>query len=339
MILKWETSSLLLLLMQIVTTLKSVTSLLASSDWPILSRQAFTQSECDAIISLYTSQLERVEDTREADNVSRINRFDVDKKLLQKGDLDWILDRVSSKLPLDNGAIDKNQRSISTIEELKESIDFTLLHEFQPGMFFGLHVDTKPNDGTYRTYNVNIMLSDPSSYKGGALQMGDKRLESLQKGDLYVYPASLPHAVHELEGGLRYTYVMALTVPEADRSVEQQKSFWKASEQRLQTLVGSMGELESRLHLIRAQFLEAIGDRTDDDIDTAYCQSYRATKEAPLYAQQFLEHGIAALQAGHPGADNYFRMALCVDPSLKTILDKMRKNPSLFGVRQHENEL
>jgi 2OG-Fe(II) oxygenase superfamily len=339
MMLKWKNCPLLLRLMQLIVTLRSVTSLFTSSDWPILARQAFTQSECDAIIGLYTSQLKRMEDTREADNVSRINRFDVEKRLLQQGDLDWILDRVSSKLPLDNGAIDNNQRTIQTIEDLKDSIDFTLLHEFQPGMFFGLHVDTKPNDKTHRTYNVNIMLSEPSSYKGGALQIGDKRLENLQKGDLYVYPASLPHAVHELEGGIRYTYVMALTVPETARSVEQQKSYWKASEQRLQSLIGTMGEQESRLHLIRAQYLEALGDRTDEEIDAAYCQSYRATKEASLYAQQFLEQGITAQQSGHPGAENYFRMALCVDPGLKNVLNKIRKNPSLFGVRQHENEL
>lgn len=333
------------------TILPTTTALVVSSstEWPIMARNAFTPTECDAIIDLYTTQLKRIEDTREADSVSRINRFDVKGKLLKRGDLDWILERVASKLPLnkhcevDLGDSDADHEddamTLSSGEELKACIDFTLLHEFNPGMHFGLHVDTKPNDGTHRTYNVNIMLSDPSAYQGGGLQVGPVLLEGLQKGDLYLYPASLPHAVLQLDGGLRYTYVMALSVPLEDRSDHQQASYWTASEERFRALMGRMGEgdLESRLHLIYAQFLEASGDRTDADIDAAYCNSYRATPEAAQYAQQFLKHGRMAQDAGDPGAANYFRMAICVDPTLVPVVEslmakKKKKDEKVFGV-------
>jgi predicted 2-oxoglutarate/Fe(II)-dependent dioxygenase YbiX len=309
-----------------------------------MARNAFTPAECDAIIDLYTTQLKRIEDTREADSVSRINRFDVKQKLLKRGDLDWILDRVASKLPLNNHCevvlvdhgTDATTTPLLSGEELKTCIDFTLLHEFNPGMHFGLHVDTKPNDGTHRTYNVNIMLSDPSAYQGGALQVGPTPMEGLQKGDLYLYPASLPHAVHQLDGGLRYTYVMALTVPLQYRSDRQQSSYWAASEERFRALMGRMGDLESKLHLIYAQFLEASGDRSDQDIDAAYCNSYKATPEATQYAQQFLKHGRMAQDAGDPGAANYFRMAVCVDPTLgpvvQNLMTKKRKDETMFGV-------
>ena len=318
-----------------------------------MARHAFTPSECDAIIDLYTSKLVRMEDTREADSVSRINRFDYKGKLLKRGDLDWILDRVASKLSLDmNGGVlvvnnddasDENDPSLVMItsgEQLKPCIDFTLLHEFNPGMHFGLHVDTKPNDGTHRTYNVNIMLSDPSAYQGGALQVGNERLEGLEKGDLYMYPASLPHAVHQLDGGLRYTYVMALTVPLQYRSNRQQELYWAAAEGRFHALMdggknnNNMGDMTSRLHLIHAQFLEASGDRTDADIDAAYCKSYKATPEAALYAQEFLKHGTMAQDAGdHPdAAANYFKMAVCVDPTLASAVENLIKDKKLFGV-------
>jgi 2OG-Fe(II) oxygenase superfamily len=320
-----------LLLVAVTVALFTPASALTSPEWPIMARNAFTPSECDAIIDLYTSQLKRMEDTREADSVSRINRFDVKSKLLLRGDLDWILDRIASKLPLDYGTDDT---PISSGEELKAAIDFTLLPEFNPGMHFGLHVDTKPNDKTHRTYNVNIMLSDASSYQGGTLQVGAKRMEGLQKGDVYVYPASFPHSVHQLDGGVRYTYVVAMTVPTKFRSDQQQASYWTTSEERLHGLAGRMGDLESRLHLIHAQFLEASGDRTDADIDAAYCKSYKATPEAPLYAKQFMEHGKAAQKAGDPAAENYFQMAICVDPSLAPVVQALRKDRKLFGVVQ-----
>lgn len=313
----------------LLVALITPTTALTSPDWPIMARNAFTPSECDAIIELYTSHLKRIEDTREADSVSRINRFDVKGKLLLRGDLDWILDRVASKLPLDYGTDDT---PISSGEELKAAIDFTLLHEFNPGMHFGLHVDTKPNDKTHRTYNVNIMLSDASAYQGGSLQVGAKRMEGLQKGDLYVYPASFPHSVHQLDGGVRYTYVMALTVPTSLRSDQQQASYWSTSEERFHALAGRMGDLESRLHLIHAQFLEASGDRTDADIDAQYCKSYKATPEAPLYAKQFLKHGKAAQSEGDPAAANYFKMAICVDPTLAPVVQTLMKEKKLFGV-------
>lgn len=39
------------------------------------------------------------------------------------------------------------------------------------GYFFDFHVDTKPNDGTLRTVNVNVMLSARDAYQGGTLQV------------------------------------------------------------------------------------------------------------------------------------------------------------------------
>ena len=54
----------------------------------------------------------------------------------------------------------------------RASIDFTLMHEFLPGDFFDWHVDTTPGDGTGRTLNANVMLSDPLlDFEGGRFKV------------------------------------------------------------------------------------------------------------------------------------------------------------------------
>lgn len=328
MLLVSYTLVLLLLLLVVVATAATTSASAADIEdelqqWPIMSRAAFTTEECNAISTLYIDKLQRIQDTREAESVSRINRFDVKQKLLKQGQLDWILDRVAQRLGAFLFDQKRNSNSGQDGQALKEYVDFTLLHEFNPGMHFGLHVDTRPNDNTYRTYNVNIMLSDVvEDYKGGALQVGNGIVKGLKKGDLYMYPASLPHAVHSLESGLRYTYVMALRVPKhaVEGNNHNRAAYWAAAESRLQALAvpaGRMGEMESKLHLIHAEFLEAAGDRTDADIDAAYCKSYKVTAEAQQYAERFFQDGVAAAQqSGDPAAAaNYFQMAACIDPT------------------------
>lgn len=50
----------------------------------------------------------------------------------------------------------------STLQTFSKNIEFVLLHEFQgdKGDFFDWHIDTKPGDGTGRTVNINVMLSE-----------------------------------------------------------------------------------------------------------------------------------------------------------------------------------
>jgi hypothetical protein len=286
--------------------------------WPILSSRAFSPGECDAIVNLYVTTVIAVEDTRESESVSRVNRFDAGNALLAQGRLDWIFDRVVKHLPVDEGY---PASFIETGALLKKAVDFTLLHEFLSQMHFGLHVDTAPHDGTFRTYNINIMLSDPVEYSGGELQVGDSIVE-LRKGDVYMYPASLPHAVHPITSGLRRTFIIALRVRTdnlTQNELERQRAFyWKASEERLRALslpANRMGTSQSKLHLIHARFLQAVGNRSEQEINEAYCRAYKATAERELYAQRFFEDGVAA-QAGDDKqlSIGYFSMALCINP-------------------------
>jgi len=97
----------------------------------------------------------------------------------------------------------------------RASIDFTLMHEFLPGDFFDWHVDTTPGDGTGRTLNANVMLSDPLlDFEGGRFKVGATTLR-LSQGDLYIYPASYPHVVEDVTAGRRRTLVVGVVDPQA----------------------------------------------------------------------------------------------------------------------------
>ena len=94
---------------------------------------------------------------------------------------------------------------------LEERVEFVLLHEFAAADGFGWHVDATPNDvldDKHRFLNVNVVLSDPGDYDGGALQVGATNV-SLGRGDLHVYRASTPHRVYEITRGVRRTLVVA----------------------------------------------------------------------------------------------------------------------------------
>ena len=96
----------------------------------------------------------------------------------------WIVERVLARLP----ATDARWGFSATdaAEFLEKHVDFVLLHEFRDGDFFDWHVDAHPDDGTGRTLNVNVVLSDPGAFGGGALQVGGANA-SLGRGDLHAY--------------------------------------------------------------------------------------------------------------------------------------------------------
>ena len=143
--------------------------------------------------------------------------------MLRTGELDWISERIVACANLRDAA-GRKQNALG----FRASVDFSLMHEFGPGDFFDWHVDTTPGDGTGRTLNANVMLSNPSRdfeggrlriepaapaithihaslyHPGGRFRVGATTLHVAQ-GDLYIYPASYPHAVESITAG-RYVH-------------------------------------------------------------------------------------------------------------------------------------
>ena len=201
-----------------------------ASSAPLMCRSAFSVRECEAITQSFAAQPEE-QDSRINEGVRRTNHWDAQKVMLRAGELDWIGERIVACAKL----VGLDGRSQSA-HSFRASVDFSLMHEFRRGDFFDLHVDTTPGDGTGRTLNANVMLSDPSrDFAGGGFRLGATTLRVAQ-GDLYIYPSSYPHAVESVTAGRRRTLVVAVldpaTVAEPDAQARLVAQDWHAMQGR-----------------------------------------------------------------------------------------------------------
>ena len=290
---------------------------------------AFTKAECEAIVSLF-ADMPRDDDVRTNPNlplmeltpfsVARINRFDDGSKpaamnLLHERLLTHLAPLLRAHLPA--GAAD-------SVAQFTQMIDFTLLHEFgEAHDHFDWHVDTKPRDGTGRTWNINVMLSQAGEdYGGGQLSVGNETQLLPGRGDAYAYAAGFPHRVSVLTGGRRHTLVVALTERRLEASTPgdadaRRRTYWPAVEAAFASLTASGGSLadEPKVHILHGEHFEAEG-RTDE-AQAAFCRAYRAAADGVDYAEKFYESAVDSLQSQPPdlyAARSYLSMASCVRP-------------------------
>ena len=84
-----------------------------------------------------------------------------------------------------------------------------LFNRYAAGQAFGAHVDgavrIRPgSDFRLRTdLSSTLFLSDPDSYDGGELVIGDRPGIKAAAGDMILYPASTVHRVEPVTGGVR----------------------------------------------------------------------------------------------------------------------------------------
>lgn len=256
------------------------------------------------------------------DAVSRTNYFDHDPRASDK--YDWIFDRIVKCLAevsdedqngnvLDARLWGFDPKTLRSASDFAAVVDFVLLHEFNDGDFFDWHVDTKPNDGTGRTVNVNVMLSDPTDYDGGELEVGTHRAKS-GKGDLTFYPASLPHRVEDVTRGTRHTLVINVRVGDESESddVRTTSGYWDLAASNHAILRERKGDVP-KIHMVRGEWHVARGD--EGSADEAFAEGYRSTPEAKDYARHFNEEGLKLYSAGNlKAALGSFIMAARVDP-------------------------
>jgi len=302
-------------------------------------RGAFTAEECDQIAAIFVERAQPEEDVRQYEGVARLNRWDVGKKLMRQGFFDAFYTRVvertieavgremaSALFPdVPDEAAEDGAAGGDLGKRFRELVEFNLMHEFDDSKhsYFGWHVDTKPNDGTWRTLNLNVMLSSPTvEFQGGALQVG-AQVVATEKGDAYLYPAAFPHIVHDLQRGRRRTYIVALSEKPAlqlgggkltalPRRFQQ---YWTAMEASLDALAAGALKDEPKFHLIRGDFLDATGRHAEARL--AFCEQYRVSPQAKDYAKHFFADGAAALRREPPNlplALDMFDFAARVDP-------------------------
>ena len=287
----------------------------------------FTQTECEAIVQLF-SLAEAEHDERMVPMlpnmdggfaVSRINRF------LPATDsrFDWIYERLLGVLP----ALQEDD-----MHSFRSQVAFNLLHEFHgTSNTFDWHADTKPGDGKERTNNLNVMLSAPGKdFGGGTLQVGAAEVSSRQ-GDAVLYAAALPHRVHPLAWGRRYTLVIALAegtrwstvatstagATDLPRPGDRRGEYWHNIEMAFDEFARGSLSSEPKLHILHGEFLEGLGGRAED-VQQCFCRAYRANATAAReHSDAFYSEGVAKLQGSQidlDQAESYFAMAACVSP-------------------------
>lgn len=257
--------------------------------------KAFTPSETQEIVKQMKT-LPADFDDRVDKSVKRTNYF-AQGPAVASPEYEWILERIRALYAPDD-----------TLETFRQGIDFILMHEFDESGFFDWHVDTKPNDGTGRTDNINVMLSEESEYEGGVLSVGSSDIDA-QQGDCYSYPASFSHKVGDITGGRRHTFIIAMKSDSLrDETNPNRQEYWQQAEQNHKRVCTSNAK-ESKLHMLHGEFLGALG-RPDAEVDAKFVDMYASTPEAEDYANHFLGQGKALAEAGRGDeAQGYFSMA------------------------------
>ena len=254
--------------------------------------KAFDGDECARILALFEEAKEEV-DRRDAMGISRRNRWLPRDKW---DSMRWVVERMLKRLPA--------LPQMDAEQFLERHVEFVLLHEFREGDFFDWHVDSKPDDGKMRTQNVNVVLSSATDFEGGALQVGSANA-SLNLGDLHAYPAALPHKVHDITKGRRYTLVVATR-----GTIE---GYWAAALRDYERLARELGGEHPKLHWILGEHFESI--ERPEEARRAFAESYKATPQRPQYARKFADDAAEKHAAGDlRGAAEDLGMAALVEP-------------------------
>jgi PKHD-type hydroxylase len=92
---------------------------------------------------------------------------------------------------------------------LPRRVSSPLFSRYDAGMGYGWHTDDayQAREGVRTDLAVTLFLSDPGSYDGGVLQVGDVELK-LPAGDLVLYPATRIHRVAPVTRGRRLAAVL-----------------------------------------------------------------------------------------------------------------------------------
>lgn len=98
-----------------------------------------------------------------------------------------------------------------------------LFSRYDVGMEYGPHTDDayRPLERLRTDLAVTIFLSDPDSYEGGALVVGDSAVRPAA-GDAVVYPATTVHRVSQVTRGTRLAavfWVQSLVRDDAQRDI------------------------------------------------------------------------------------------------------------------------
>lgn len=125
-----------------------------------------------------------------------------------------------------------------------------LVSRYEGGQAYGTHVDEPIMAGARTDLSFTLFLSDPDSYRGGALVIEDRiedRAFKLRAGELLLYPSDTLHRVEAVAEGTRLAVVGWLTSWVPDPARREVLFDLDAA------LSGADGEADRSLRLARAR--------------------------------------------------------------------------------------
>ncbi|MSP49951.1 MAG: 2OG-Fe(II) oxygenase [Alphaproteobacteria bacterium] len=167
---------------------------------------AFTAAECGQIVAAGAAlPLEpgKVNDPKASDGVVGGRQVGVAAMPLEPA-YNWIYERLVSR------ALSINEQHLGFEIEQTETIQFL---SYAPGQHYDWHVDIGTEEMALRKLSIVAMLSPPSDYDGGELELlfGDRpSVAPRSQGSLIFFPSFVLHRVRPIGGGRRYSLALWL---------------------------------------------------------------------------------------------------------------------------------
>jgi PKHD-type hydroxylase len=168
---------------------------------------AFTPAECGRIIAAASGRPQEQAVLHDGKGGSQRDVSSRDSTLAwldvaPGSEMRWVLERMEAQLPRGESAWGVRSLGLGT-----QGIQVA---RYGPGHHYEWHTDSSapvggPTHG--RIMSVTVQLSAPDEYTGGMVEMGTHGNVSTAIGTMALFPSFLPHKVHRVSSGVRYSIV------------------------------------------------------------------------------------------------------------------------------------
>jgi len=181
-------------------------------------KSALSKELCEKIIQTGLSKTSQLGTTGAVPKQGGFTKKDI--KTIKKhrySDIVWLYDSWIYQEILPFVKVANNESGWGYQWHNTETAQFTI---YKKNQYYKWHQDTgKPNkDNLTRKLSVTVSLSDPKDYKGGLLEIDDRKIdakkskmvvkEGLPQGSIIVFPSYMWHRVTPVTKGTRYSLVI-----------------------------------------------------------------------------------------------------------------------------------
>lgn len=171
------------------------------------TKLAFTAAECETIVGAALAQPQEQSVLHDGKGGSRRDVHSRDSTLswldVNKGsEMRWVLERMEAQLHGGEKAWGVRSLGLGTAG--------IQVARYGPDHHYEWHTDSSapvggPSEG--RVLSVTVQLTPPADYEGGQVEMGTYGNVSTDVGNMVLFPSYLPHKVHRVTSGVRYSIV------------------------------------------------------------------------------------------------------------------------------------